>query len=498
MSRTSSETRAITASSADLRAMVRERFGHPDFRPGQLPLVQAVLGGRDALGVLPTGGGKSLCYMLPAMVLPGLTLVVSPLISLMEDQVQRAMDLGMSAAQLTSNQSRIERRGVLERAHARALDLLFVAPERLESQGFRARLEQIAPSLTVVDEAHCISMWGNDFRPSYRALGRLRTVTSTPVLALTATATPDVRKDITTSLGLRCPLEIVKSFDRPNLDWSVARAHGHREKVNAIDHMVRAAPGTAIVYASTRASVQAVRASLAALGRPALAYHAGLPPDQRERTQRMFMERTAPLLVATNAFGMGIDRSDVRVVVHYHLPGDLASFYQEAGRAGRDGSPSWSLALRGEGDEHIRQGFAERSNPGVTSLATARETLLHAVGPTVRSEAVIRQHLAQAGSGPPDAVLLSLARCGVLRRRERAIRSAEPGPFWGVHPGPPDWRPARIAQQNAKAELRAVSRYARALGCRRRVLLSHFGERLPRGACVGCDRCRCCRIPWMG
>lgn len=485
---------------ASLRTLVRERFGHPDFRPGQLPLVQAVLEGRDALGVLPTGGGKSLCYMLPAMVLPGTTLVVSPLISLMEDQVTRARTLGLSAAHLTSGQARSVRRDTVERAAGGLLDLLFVAPERLEAQSFRARLQTVTPSLVVVDEAHCISMWGNDFRPSYRRLGRLRGILSAPLLALTATATPTVRADIKTSLRLDRPLEVVKSFDRPNLGWAVSRARGHPDKIRVVHERLRRAAGTTIVYASTRASVQAVRASLAELGRPALAYHAGLPSDQRERIQSLFMQRDAPLLVATNAFGMGIDRSDVRLVVHYHLPGDLASFYQEAGRAGRDGRPSWSVGLLGEGDQRIRRGFAERSAPHPSQLAALRDALLTRGGTHSWSDAQILDVAGRLGVGASESLIGGLTRCGVLHRAHDAVLpgAGARARLWRISRAAPNWNPSRALRRSAFAELRAVQRYARARSCRRRVLLGHFGERLPEQSCSGCDRCHRSRISWLG
>lgn len=483
---------------AQLRQIVRDRFGHPDFRPGQLPLVRAALRGRDALGVLPTGGGKSLCYMLPAMLLPGPALVVSPLISLMEDQVMRARGLGMSAEHLTSAQPRRLRQRVVERTASGEVDLLFVAPERLESESFRRCLERMSPVLVVVDEAHCISMWGNDFRPSYRTLGRLRGLTRAPFLALTATATPTVRDDIRRSLRLSAPLEIVKSFDRPNLDWSVFKTPGHSEKVGLIERKLRAVGGTTIVYASTRASVQAVRASLAELGRPALAYHAGLPSDQRERIQRLFMEREAPLLVATNAFGMGIDRSDVRLVVHYHLPGDLASFYQEAGRGGRDGRPSWSVGLLGEGDERIRRGFAERSAPSRIQLARVREVLLRAMGGRVWPHGRVAECVGALGLGSTEPLLMGLRRCGVLRRVHGIEDRASAAGHWRISGAIPNWAPCELSRRSAFVELRAVRRYARSRRCRRRVLLAHFGESLPGRSCTGCDRCERARISRTG
>ncbi|HZD05838.1 MAG TPA: ATP-dependent DNA helicase RecQ, partial [Longimicrobiales bacterium] len=320
---------------------LREHFGYPGFRPGQEPLVRAALAGRDALGILPTGGGKSVCYMLPASLLPGLTLVVSPLISLMQDQVIRANRAGVPAALLNSTQSPAERREVLARARRGELALLFLAPERFRAPPFADALQELRISLMAVDEAHCISHWGHDFRPSYRALGAVRRGLGCPTLALTATATPTVREDIARVLGLRRPVQAVGSFDRPNLAWEVRGVRDERERrtgvVAELRDLVRRGSGVAVVYAGTRRTVEVLRDALSRLGLPAAAYHGGLAAEERSRVQDAFMEGTHRVVVATNAFGMGVDKPDVRLVVHWQLPGTLEAYYQEAGRAGRDG-----------------------------------------------------------------------------------------------------------------------------------------------------------------
>ena len=468
-------------STRHLRALVHERFGHADFRPGQLPLVQAALTGRDALGVLPTGGGKSLCYMLPAMLLTEWTLVISPLISLMKDQVERAHALGLRARHWTSVLKAKEQAEVRRTLAAGGLDVAFVAPERLASRPFRQVMNVRPPSLVVVDEAHCISLWGHDFRPAYREIGRIRSVGPTPILALTATATPRVRRDIRRSLGMRRPLEIVRSFDRPNIHWSVIPVRGHRDKVSRMDGLLRRCGGTAIVYASTRASVQAVRSSLAALGRPTLAYHAGLRAEHRERIQTLFMERDAPILVATNAFGMGIDRADVRAVIHYHLPGDLSAFYQEAGRAGRDGRPSFSVGLSAPADERIQRGFIERSAPAPRTLRRLARGLLRDPGPGIVPVERVRATLRGHAPALVESAWTHLTRAGVL--------TAAPDGGTVCIRGAGSWEAATRSRRAADAALRAVQTYARGRGCRRRRLLGHFGERISARACGGCDRC---------
>lgn len=254
--------------------ILREHFGFPSFRDGQARLVEAALTGRDSLGVLPTGGGKSLCYQVPSMALPGLTLVLSPLISLMEDQTERARRASIPAAYITSTLSARERRRVLDDVTGGRIKLLFVAPERLETTGFMDLLGAAGVSLIAVDEAHCISEWGHDFRPSYRRLGVLRRKLAAPMMALTATATPRVRQDILDVLSLDRPLRVVGSFDRPNLGWYVQTADGHSAKMAAIRGLVESERGAAVVYAGTRRAVETIRSGLARLGVSTAAYHA--------------------------------------------------------------------------------------------------------------------------------------------------------------------------------------------------------------------------------
>ena len=334
----------------DKRTLFKQYFGHSEFRPGQEPLVDALLSGRDALGVMPTGAGKSVCYQLPALLLPGLTLVLSPLISLMKDQVAALSQAGIPAVYINSSLDAEEYREVYRRIRRGDCKLLYIAPERLQAEGFRRLLEELPVSLVAVDEAHCVSQWGQDFRPSYLEIAELvRSLPARPpVGAFTATATAAVRRDIETLLELRDPLRVTTGFDRPNLFFEVVRA---RDKDQWLHRFLAERPEqSGIVYCATRKAVDAVCASLLAQGVPAARYHAGMEDQERRQSQEGFVYDQVRVMVATNAFGMGIDKSNVGFVVHYNMPKDLESYYQEAGRAGRDGSPARCVLLYAPGD----------------------------------------------------------------------------------------------------------------------------------------------------
>ena len=369
------------------RSVLKECFGHDDFRPSQRELVQRVLEGRDVLGVMPTGAGKSLVYQVPAAVLPGLTVVVSPLISLMKDQVRALEDAGIAARCVNSALTPAEQSEAFSFAASGACRLLYVAPERLDTPRLAELAKRVPISLVAVDEAHCVSQWGQDFRPSY--LGIARFIDSLParptVAALTATATGDVRADIASALGLRDPFTLVSGFDRPNLYFGVERP-APKNKRRTLLRLVssraakRDAPGgpasgqTGIVYCSTRAAVEEVCDLLKDNGFAATRYHAGLEPEERHANQEDFLYDRATVMVATNAFGMGIDKSNVGFVIHYNMPSDLESYYQEAGRAGRDGSPADCTLIYNKKDVQTCQFLVDKSHDD--SLANGNDPRL--------------------------------------------------------------------------------------------------------------------------
>ena len=341
----------MTAHQAALEALTRY-FGYDSFRPGQQGIVEALLAGRDVLGVMPTGAGKSVCYQIPAALSPGVTLVISPLISLMRDQVDALNDLGMPAAFINTTQTPDEQAMVFAQAAAGQIKLLYVAPERLETGRFRDFAARTPISLIAVDEAHCVSQWGQDFRSSYLGIGDFIAglPQRPPVGAFTATATERVRRDIVGLLGLRNPAVTVTGFDRPNLYFDVVKLETKYKAAWVARYVADHPDESGIVYCATRKTTEALADTLNQMGHPAVAYHGGMSPDAREAAQRDFITDKVPVVVATNAFGMGIDKSNVRYVIHHNLPESIEAYYQEAGRAGRDGEPSRCTLLWNESD----------------------------------------------------------------------------------------------------------------------------------------------------
>ncbi len=341
----------MAAHQAALEALTRY-FGYDSFRPGQQGIVEALLAGHDVLGVMPTGAGKSVCYQIPAALSPGVTLVVSPLISLMRDQVDALNDLGLPAAFINTTQTPDEQAMVFAQAAAGQIKLLYVAPERLETGRFRDFAARTPISLIAVDEAHCVSQWGQDFRSSYLGIGDFIAglPQRPPVGAFTATATERVRRDIVGLLGLRNPAVTVTGFDRPNLYFDVVKLETKYKAAWVARYVADHPDESGIVYCATRKTTEALADTLNQMGHPAVAYHGGMSPDAREVAQRDFITDKVPVVVATNAFGMGIDKSNVRYVIHHNLPESIEAYYQEAGRAGRDGEPSRCTLLWNESD----------------------------------------------------------------------------------------------------------------------------------------------------
>jgi ATP-dependent DNA helicase RecQ len=345
---------------SSIHETLQQVFGLQEFRPFQQEIIEETVGGGDAFVLMPTGGGKSLCYQLPALHRPGLGIVVSPLISLMKDQVDALQANGVSAAMYNSNLGAEEARSVLARLHNGELDLLYVAPERMMRPGFINSLENIPLALIAIDEAHCVSQWGHDFRPEYAALGELREhFPEVPFIALTATADPQTRDDIVQVLGLRNARQFTTSFDRPNIRYTVLDKHRPQSQLKRF--LVNRGDSSGIIYALSRKRVEEIAAYLCAQGFSADAYHAGLSAERRRDVQERFIRDDVLIVVATVAFGMGIDKPNVRFVVHYDLPRHMEGYYQETGRAGRDGLAADALLLFGTQDVataryHLEQG----------------------------------------------------------------------------------------------------------------------------------------------
>ncbi|HRH69004.1 MAG TPA: ATP-dependent DNA helicase RecQ [Flavobacteriales bacterium] len=354
---------AVPSAPSEIHAVLQRVWGYDRFRPRQEEIVRAVLEGKDTLALLPTGGGKSLCFQVPALAMGRLCLVVSPLIALMKDQVGRLRERGIAARAIVSTMTRSEIDNALESAALGKLSFLYVSPERLASDLFLARLPRLPLGLIAVDEAHCISQWGYDFRPAYLKIAEVRALRpDVPVIALTASATATVAKDIMEKLAFSTPNIVRGSFRRPELTLWVSKGEDkHGRLLRVLDNVA----GTAIVYVRERRSTARITALLSQHGISAAAYHAGLPSEERDRIQQAWTEGELRCMVATNAFGMGIDKADVRLVVHMEPPADLESYYQEAGRAGRDGKASFAFLLTGPGDEEKMRERLRSSFPSI-------------------------------------------------------------------------------------------------------------------------------------
>jgi len=474
------------------RAALRERFGHAELRGPQAQVVEAVLAGRDVLLTMPTGAGKSLCYQLPAVVLDGLTLVISPLIALMQDQVDALLARGVRAAFVNSSLDARDRRERLEAAERGELELLYVTPERFRSPDFRSFLPRLRIVRMAVDEAHCVSQWGHDFRPDYSRLGLYRAEAGNPpTIALTATATPAVAEDIVRSLGLRDPLVVRTGIERPELFLAATRVDFAEDKLPLLAERVRAIGGPGIVYSTLIRDLEALHVELARRGVATLVYHGKLSAQERRAMQARFMASGDDVVLATNAFGMGVDKEDIRFVLHAQIPRTLEAWVQEVGRAGRDGRAAWCELLYFEEDLAIQQGFIEWANPSREYLLHVYETL-RGWGERLQTKDLddLRDELLIKNRAD-NRVSVCLHWLEVLGITAGSFESHDLRLARELDPG--ELPEAVGSPAKRQADLQGLLAMARFAGgreeCRRRTIARHFGLEEPGEPCGACDAC---------
>lgn len=483
-------TRAARPPAARIRHVLRDTFGLQRLRPGQQQVIERVLAGQATLAVMPTGAGKSLCYQLPALLLPGRTLVVSPLIALMKDQCDRLRALGVAAVQINSALDPQEQAAAEAAAADGSARIVFTTPERLAQPGFLAQLRGQPTALLVVDEAHCISQWGHDFRPAFLEIGPALEALGRPtVLALTATAAGHVAGDIARQLGI-APGGIVNTGSyRSNLHYQVEQAAGEDGKLARALALVAAQPGAGIIYTATVKAAQGVHAALQAAGHAAGLYHGRMAARRREAVQDDFMQGRTRVMVATNAFGLGIDKADLRFVLHYQMPAGLDAYYQESGRAGRDGEPARCTLLFLRGDKAVQQFFLAGRYPAAAEMAALYSALQ---GPAPDGGAWTLTDLQHALQRPRAKLQVGLS----LLRRQRIAAQDRQGRLRLLRPGLGEAALAALgaSYEDKRAEDRALLEqmvfYAQTGWCRWRVLLEHL-RAMPEGfdRCGHCDNC---------
>ncbi len=487
------------AQQADVQQTLQAVFGFDSLRPGQDAVVEAIMAGRDALAIMPTGGGKSLCYQLPALCRPGITVVVSPLIALMKDQVDALQARGIPAAAINSSLGTDEYRQTMAAFRAGELRIVYVAPERFGQEGFMNSLARCNVSLLAIDEAHCLSQWGHDFRPDYLRLGHVRERLGFPqTVALTATATAPVREDILNTLRLNDPATIISGFARDNLDFAITHCEGRKAKFERLRALI-AKWRTGIIYCSTRKNVMTVFDELSTGGSTrVVAYHAGMTDEERAFSQEAFISGRADVVVATNAFGMGIDRADVRFVAHFEIPGSIEAYYQEAGRAGRDGELSACELLFNHADLKTQEFFFEGSNPPLALIRSVYNLLRMEADPETHELILPVDALAErlGKDANPMAVgtaLSTLIHAGAISRFDvpgrnvKGTRVADPAKSFEMLEINREGLEEKARRDHLKIE--SITRYAYAPGCRQKWILDYFGE-TGSEPCGHCDTCR--------